>query len=239
VPCEIDVEAIAYHCRAVVRYRKLDGCAARIIGHGDKAIISVDAHSRRERQRFSIGHELGHWMRDRGKAVYLCHDADIRSPWIHHGPEARANQFAANLLMPEFMFRPIARSHPMTFDTVNDLAKEFQTSRTATAIRLVEIGSYPAMLVCYGMGGRRWHIPGPDVPDVFWPHKELSHDTEAFTLLYGQPKQSQPVLADAASWIDHRSSSRYNIIEHSIRVGEEVLVLLWWKDESQILTLQS
>jgi hypothetical protein len=231
------VEAIAYHCRALVRYRELDGCAARIIGHGDRAIISVELRSRRERQRFSISHELGHWMRDRGKLVYLCHEADMRSPWSHQGPEARANQFAANLLMPEFMFRPRARGRPMTFDTVNDLAKEFQTSRTATAIRLVELGSFPAMLVCYGTAGRRWHVSGPDVPSVFWPHKELNHETEAFTLLFGQPKPTRPTIVDADAWIDHRSSSRYTICEHSIRVGADVLVLLWWKDESQILDL--
>lgn len=230
------MEAIAYHCGAVVRYRKLDGCAARIIGHADKAIISV-AHSRRERQRFSIGHELGHWIRDRGKTVYLCQDTDIRAPWSNRGPEARANQFAANLLMPEFMFRPRARNRGMTFDTVNDLAREFQTSRTATAIRLVELGSYPAMLVCYGTAGRRWHTSGPDVPAVFWPHKELNHDTEAFTVLFGQPKTTRPMIVDADSWIDHRSSNRYTICEHSIRVRAEVLVLLWWKDESQILDL--
>ncbi len=177
-------------------------------------------------------------MRDRGKAVYLCHDVDIRSPWSHTGPESRANQFAANLLMPESMFKSRARSRPMTFDTVNDLASEFQTSRTATAIRLVELGSYPAMLVCYGVDGRRWYTSGRDVPNVFWPHKELNHDTEAFTLLIGQPKQSRPLLADADSWIDHRSSIQYTITEHSIRVGTDVLVLLWWKDESQILNLQ-
>jgi hypothetical protein len=189
------------------------GCAARIIGHGDKAIISVDSRSGRERQRFSIGHELGHWMRDRGKSVYLCHDADIRSPWKSPRSEAHTNQFTANLLMPEFMFKPRARGCPMTFDTVNDLAKEFQTSRTATAIRLVELGSYPAMLVCYGMEGRRWHISGPDVPDVFWPQKELNHDTDAFAQIFGQPKPSRPLIVDADSWIDHRSSSHYTICE--------------------------
>lgn len=220
-----------------MRYRKLDGCAARIIGRGDRAIISVDGNSPSERQRFSIGHELGHWMRDRGKPVYLCQEADIRSSWSQQSSEARANQFSADLLMPEFMFKARARARPMTFDTVNDLAAEFQTSRTATAIRLVQLGSYPAMVVCYGQQGRRWHIAGPDVPGVLWPHKELSHDTEAFTLLFGQPKPTRPTIVDADAWIDHRSSSRYTVCEHSIRVGAEVLVLLWWKDESQILDL--
>ena len=32
-PDEIDVEAIAYHCGALIQYRHLDGCAARIVGY--------------------------------------------------------------------------------------------------------------------------------------------------------------------------------------------------------------
>ena len=49
-PHEIDVEAIAYHCGAIVNYRHLDGCSARIIGYGDRAAISVDANSIRRRR---------------------------------------------------------------------------------------------------------------------------------------------------------------------------------------------
>ena len=236
-PVEIDVEAIAYHCRALVLYRNLEGCAARIIGRGDEAIISVDKNSPLERQRFSIGHELGHWMRDRGKPVYLCQEADIRSAWTQQSSETRANQYAADLLMPDFMFKPRARARAVTFATVNELATEFQTGRTATAIRLVQLGSYPAMVVCYGQQGRRWHIAGPDVPDAFWPHRELNHNTEAFTWLFGPSNSTRPAIVDADLWIDHHSSGRYTICEHSIRVGPEVLVLLWWKNESQILDL--
>lgn len=44
-PDEIDIEAIAEHCDATVVYEPLAGCTARIIGHGDRAIITVDAGS--------------------------------------------------------------------------------------------------------------------------------------------------------------------------------------------------
>jgi Zn-dependent peptidase ImmA (M78 family) len=66
-PDEIDLEAIAFHVNANVRYRRLDGCEARIIGTGDKAIITVNANSSPRRKRFSIAHELGHWHHHRGK----------------------------------------------------------------------------------------------------------------------------------------------------------------------------
>lgn len=240
-PREIDVEAIAYHCGAVVHYRPLDGCAARIIGYGEQATISVDPNSTRGRQRFSVGHELGHWMRDRGKLVYLCQSTDLRSPWDHRqNPEARANEYAADLLMPAFMFKPAAKGKPMTFEAVAELARTFKVSNMATAIRLVQMGSYPAMVVCYGIEGRRWYSAGLDIPLDLYPLRELSHDTEAFDLLFGKVDRTRPRMADAASWIAYRRSYRYSIYEHSIRISDDaILALLWWKDESQLADLMS
>jgi hypothetical protein len=71
-PEEIDVEAIAQACGATVVYRPLTGCAARLVGVGARAIISVDDRSSRPRQRFSAAHELGHWLHDRGKVARAC-----------------------------------------------------------------------------------------------------------------------------------------------------------------------
>jgi hypothetical protein len=40
-PTEIDLEAIAFHLGARVRFRRLEGCEARIIGCNDTAIITI------------------------------------------------------------------------------------------------------------------------------------------------------------------------------------------------------
>jgi Zn-dependent peptidase ImmA (M78 family) len=64
-PKDLDIEAIAYACGATILYEPLTGCEATIVGHEDKAIITVNRNSHRGRRRFSAGHELGHWMNDR------------------------------------------------------------------------------------------------------------------------------------------------------------------------------
>jgi hypothetical protein len=64
-PEEIDIEAIAYDQGAEVRYRKLDSCEARIIGYGSRAVITIDSDAHPRRKRFSLGHELGHWIQDK------------------------------------------------------------------------------------------------------------------------------------------------------------------------------
>ena len=42
-PSEIAIEAIAQYCGATIVYEPLDGCEARILGSGDRAIITVNA----------------------------------------------------------------------------------------------------------------------------------------------------------------------------------------------------
>ena len=240
-PQEIDVEAIAYYCGAEVRYRALTGCAARIIGSDDRAIITVDnGASSWPRQRFSIGHELGHWMRDRGKSAHLCQDKDLTAVWgYRQDPESRANQYAADLLLPAFLFQPRAAGQEMVFQTVRALGDEFQTSLTATAIRLVEKGSFPAMLICYGAEGRRWFSRGPDVSDEIWPAKQIHHETAAFEVLFAGKEQRKPVEADADTWIEHRNAYRYTVFEDSVKISDDaILTLIWWKDESQLVDLE-
>lgn len=80
-PADIDVEAIAQYCGATVLYQQLGGAEARIFGHGERAFISVNSDSPRQRQRFSAAHELGHWMWDRGTIAYICKKANMLSNW--------------------------------------------------------------------------------------------------------------------------------------------------------------
>lgn len=71
-PKEIDIEAIAEHCKATVLYGQLTGSEARIVGADDTAIITVNRSPSRGRERFSAAHELAHWLRDAGDVALLC-----------------------------------------------------------------------------------------------------------------------------------------------------------------------
>ena len=138
-PAEIDIYVIAQTKGATVVEKRVTGCEARIVGYGDKALIVVNSESIPSRKRFSAAHELGHWMRDAGKISLGCNpEALIGSGDVN--AETRANRYASDLLMPKFMFEPRAKERPITFETASDLSKVFQTSLTATSIRLVDYG---------------------------------------------------------------------------------------------------
>lgn len=238
-PEDIRIEAIAQYCGATVVYEPLRGCAARIVGYGDEAFITVDSKSRLERRRFSAAHELGHWMMDRGKiASFLCQAKVYATEWSEDNPERRANRYAADLLLPKFMFEPRAKNKEITFATVRNLASDFITSLTATAIRLVEFGSFPAVIVCNEPGRRQWVVRGSDVSDLLRLRETPGAYTCAYDLLYGSSAAEGPTDVQADGWIDYPGAKRYMLREDSIPIGHDlVLSLLWWKDESQLLEL--
>src|ERR1700677_5025370 len=76
-PEHIDLDAIAFAQGALVRYHRLDGCAARLIGSGSRAVITVNERDSPTRQRFSLAHELAHWLQDRATGAFLCAREDI------------------------------------------------------------------------------------------------------------------------------------------------------------------
>lgn len=237
-PQEIEIEAIAQFCGATIVYKPLEGCAARILGNNERAIITVDVNSPIPRRRFSAGHELGHWMRDRGKVGFSCTDQVMLREWSAHNPERGANEYAAELLLPKAMFVPAVRNQPITFDTVSALASTFVTSVTATTIRLVQHGSFPAMLVYLENGKRKWFIRGDGVNECLWPRDIPLQATTAADLIRGITSEAPATAIQADGWIDHPRAKWYEIVEHSIRVSQNgILTLLWWKNEKQLLDL--
>ncbi len=228
-PQEIDLDAIAWHLGARIKLCELDGCEARIIGNHDRAIIRVNRRSRRRRQRFSIGHELGHWRHHRGRMLE-CRPEDIgnRKPGTP-AIERVADGYAADLLMPRYLFDPLARQHDrLTVRAVRELADLFDTSLTATAIRLVESRHSPAMRICHGPEGRKWFTRSPDVPGRWFAQEQLDPESFGFDLLFGHGnEQAHPHLIGTDAWFDRAEAQRYELHEQSIRTADdEILTIL-------------
>ena len=239
-PEDLDIEAIAQHCGATIQYKPLSGCEARIMGLDDAAIITINVNSSVERQRFSGGHELGHWMRDRRTASFRCDEQMFVREWSIDNPEKRANRFASDLLIPAKMFRPLSKSLPITFASVQLLADIFKMSLSATAIRLVEYGSYPAMLICNSAVGREWYVASSTVERRLWPVDRPGQVTQAAALLNRRPQAEGPQDIRADHWIKNFRADRYWIKEDSILwTDQSVLSLIWWEDESQLIDLDN
>jgi len=118
-PAQIDLDALAFDQGALVRYRKLDGCEARLLAHGFGAIISINIQSRGGRQRFSLAHELAHWMCDRNRSSFMCAKDDI-GPQNSEAKsiEANANAYASQLILPDYLVLPRIERKPISLGNV-------------------------------------------------------------------------------------------------------------------------
>ena len=237
-PNEIDLEAIAYYVNARVKFRMLDGCEARIIGRGDEAIITVNASSPIRRKRFSIAHELGHWHHHRGKRL-ACRAEDYQ-PRATVSPERTADNYAADLLMPNYLFRPLARQYGrLNFKTINTLANAFNTSQTATAIRFIEGDYAPALLVCHGPKGRKWFARSPSLPPKWFPKETLDADSFAFDVLFGgKPDDASPYRVGADAWFDRWEAQRFEVQEQTMRTGPDETLTLILIDDPKMMEEQ-
>lgn len=236
-PSEIDLEAIAWSLGAQVKFKPLDGCEAIIIGKAERAIITVNSNSHPRRQRFSIAHELGHWKFHRGKMM-ACRSDDIGN--FTQGacpPEKIADQYAADLILPNYLFRPMLREFSrLNFNVIRKVADIFDTSITATAIRFIQSGDYPCILICHGHKGRRWFTRSSLVPARWFPRDDLQPESLAFDVLFGKkPNDSRPSCVSADTWFDRYDAQKFEIYEQTYRISDdEVLSILIIEDDEML-----
>ena len=237
-PEEIDLEAIAWDQGAEIRYRELDGCEARIVGAGDKAVISIHKYSQDRRQRFSIGHELGHWHHHRGKS-FICRSEDIGNYAgvnVTNDAEKTADRYSADLLLPLYIFKEVVKQYKQpTYKTIFSIADLFGVSKTCTAIRYVEHGNFPCILICHDQSGRKWFKRNKDVPDKLFPRKDMDHESGAFDVLYGQQDKTARTVVPGDTWFDWRMADRYEVWEETFQARQgETLTLLTWQNEEML-----
>jgi Zn-dependent peptidase ImmA (M78 family) len=112
-----------------------------------------------ERIRFTLAHELGHYLVHRMvQQKFECAQADM----VHWGPdqkaiESQADDFAANLLMPMNHFVP-ATGSSADFDRLSDASAKFGVSLTAAALRWITSTDQSAVLILARDGFMDWSV---------------------------------------------------------------------------------
>jgi hypothetical protein len=149
----VDPLAIAEKSGIVVQAKPMAtaGVSGMLLRHGENFGILYATHIQSPGfQRFSIGHELGHYF------LPGHIDAVFRNSNIHESRagftsdnhyEREADHFAAGLLMPQKLFIPAMRQAGEGLVAIEYLADLCQTSLTATAIRFTQCSRDPVTIV--------------------------------------------------------------------------------------------
>ena len=141
-----------------------DGFEGALLTNATKSegAIFYSSRSPRPRQRFTIGHELGHfllpWHR---QSSFQCTAEDINSR-TNKEWEVQASQFSAELLMPS----PQVKSRLITLkdpelNHILRLRDEFETSLEMTVRRVVELSEYACAVVFSKDNVVRYSVWGP------------------------------------------------------------------------------
>lgn len=100
-------------------------------------IIKVNRFESKERQRFTIAHEVAHYLLHRDKIQAGVVDSVLYRSKLSSRVEAEANRLAADIIMPRHKIREVAAAHAAKNhdELVATLAETFQVSRQAMDIR--------------------------------------------------------------------------------------------------------
>ncbi|KQV39326.1 MULTISPECIES: ImmA/IrrE family metallo-endopeptidase [unclassified Rhizobium] len=147
--------------------KKITGCAGALVF--SKTLprqwgIYYDETQSETRRRFTVAHELGHYVLHRQRieseeqykdGIFCSEDSVIRG--AGGDIEAEADQFAATLLMPLHDFRrQISAKEQVDFEKLGRIAKRYGVSLTAAVLRWLEYSETRAMLVVSNEGFAHW-----------------------------------------------------------------------------------
>lgn len=149
----VPLEYLAQLCRAIIRYEPFEGELSGIAHRRSdgRGLIGVNSFHSSTRQRFTIAHEIGHLLLHGDEEIHIDEKRntfgrrDEISSQATDPREIEANQFAAELLMPEFLIRQslstlVEENPKISVDAaIERLASEYVVSQLAMTHRLTNL----------------------------------------------------------------------------------------------------
>lgn len=111
-----------------------------------EAYIRYNKNEAPHRQRFTMAHELGHFILHKDTPLFISKKDNVMYRNLDSSTgeikrEREANSFAASLLMPrKFVLDEISKIPKKTKDPVSYLADKFRVSEQAMTFRLANLG---------------------------------------------------------------------------------------------------
>ncbi|MGV3629878.1 MAG: ImmA/IrrE family metallo-endopeptidase [Bacteroidota bacterium] len=125
-----------------------------IVRGRSKTLIKVNSEiPYPEKKRFTIAHEVGHLLLHEQLEVHNENSNTLN--WFNNAEqqmktgiqEWEANDFAAELLMPEQIFLAEAKGKVFGPELLKHLSERFQTSLTSTVFRCFELDIHPLLII--------------------------------------------------------------------------------------------
>lgn len=192
----------------------------------DIGSVMLNAASSRQRRRFTLAHELGHFLNalhePPSDELFACSQADMIAGVDprdlndrHKRQEAEANRFAAELLMPRHLVRPYL-SGRASLDVGLALATALEVSKAAALRRYVQLHDCP-QAVLFARNGRLIYL----VRHSAFPRLCLTRDAQLPLGADGD----RIAAAETSDWLAAPSRQSLRIERLPQRDGYETLLI--------------
>jgi hypothetical protein len=170
--------------------------------------ILANTRKGNRRARFTVAHELGHFLLEKHRlsdaAGFCCTMADLRENkegQQHQRQEAQANQFAIELLAPDYLMAPFYSADPDLRDAQR-LRDHLDLSLEACVRRMIELRDETLAAVWSYQGVIRYSVKARDFPFVALnKHDRIPQTSPAHrAITSGKPGFSEFVETDAYPW---------------------------------------
>lgn len=234
-PSEIKIRNIAATYDLIVTEKNIDGAEGILVRKKSFGKITVDNKIKEKgKKRFVIAHELGHFLLHSKSQLQLCTKKDLLLWNDINKQEIEANQFAANLLMPEnFFMSYLHEDHTLDFNFIGRLADEFSTTLTATSIRYAELTPEPCAVVISENNKIKWYKKSNSFSFHVDVGRALSSESIAFDYYDGRTLPNEMDSVPASAWLSGGIKDKSEINEHSIAIPRYNVVMsfLWINED--------
>ncbi len=136
VPFEID--EFIRHLGVRIRREAMNDDVSGYLKYVDGTwVIGVNNLHHPRRQRFTLAHELAHYVLHKNSSGEFVDKVLFRSLNAESPKEREANEFAAKLLMPDEEFRQFVQNDSKI---IEDIAEHFDVSALAVKLRAKNLG---------------------------------------------------------------------------------------------------
>lgn len=234
-PKDLVLEDLAMALGIVVIDGKLDSALGRLVRSGDSGIVRISQSIKEPgRRRFAIAHEIGHWLlHEKVGHLLACTEEDMLASYKSSPYEVEASIFAGSLLLPEKLFVEAVDSKRPTAQLLKDLADEFGTTLTATALRYVETSDDYCVFVISENNKIRWWRASKSFGDhELWIENRtaLPRHSAAAHFFRGEQVPPRPQRVDLRDWLgDLPGIDGDTVIEQAIPLTgyNQVLSMIW------------
>lgn len=234
-PAEINLEIISAGLGVFVEEKSIEGSEGRITHNGKNGFIVVNSNiSYKPQKRFVVAHELGHFKLHSETKLFNCNKEALFNWQQKNSIEGDANTFAAELIMPENIFRSFITKKIFSLDLIKETASAFETSITSTAFRYSDIGNHPIAIVFCKDWTVKWSNFNKDFPYKFIPNGvTVSNNSYSYDFFAKKPVPSTPEEIPIDAWFTNSNNYQPNkvVFEQCFPFPDfnSILVLLWEK----------